>query len=80
MTQEFGVCVFDVTLDCEDGAPVGGEVDQANMVAALACTAQIAPELIAKNLTRRVGARLHAVDHPSFAADVDIVVGAPRRR
>jgi hypothetical protein len=25
MTQEFGACVFDVTLDCEDGAPVGGE-------------------------------------------------------
>ena len=23
MTQEFGTCVFDVTLDCEDGAPVG---------------------------------------------------------
>ena len=25
MTEEFGACVFDVTLDCEDGAPVGGE-------------------------------------------------------
>ena len=36
MTQEFGVCVFDVTLDCEDGAPVGGERDQAYMVVALA--------------------------------------------
>ena len=24
MTQEFGTCVFDVSLDCEDGAPVGG--------------------------------------------------------
>ena len=24
MTEEFGACVFDVTLDCEDGAPVGG--------------------------------------------------------
>ena len=23
MTEEFGACVFDVTLDCEDGAPVG---------------------------------------------------------
>ena len=22
MTAEFGACVFDVTLDCEDGAPV----------------------------------------------------------
>ena len=25
MADEFGACVFDVTLDCEDGAPVGGE-------------------------------------------------------
>jgi citrate lyase subunit beta/citryl-CoA lyase len=75
MTQEFGVCVFDVTLDCEDGAAVGGERDQANMVAALANAAQYAPQLIASGLHRRVGVRLHAVDHPAFAADVEIVVG-----
>ena len=75
MTQEFGVCVFDVTLDCEDGAPVGGERDQANLVAALANTAHNAPELIASQLRRRVGVRLHAVDHPVFADDVEIVVG-----
>ena len=24
LTQEFGTCVLDVTLDCEDGAPAGG--------------------------------------------------------
>ena len=29
MSAEFGACVFDVTLDCEDGAPVGGEADHA---------------------------------------------------
>lgn len=75
MMEEFGVCVFDVTLDCEDGAPVGGEVDQANMVCALANSAGNAPNLIANGLSRRVGARLHAVDHPAFASDVDIVVG-----
>ena len=75
MTQEFGVCVFDVTLDCEDGAPVGGEIFQADLVVALANTAQAAPDLIAKGLSRRVGVRLHAVDHASFASDVDIVVG-----
>jgi citrate lyase subunit beta/citryl-CoA lyase len=79
MVQEFGACVFDVTLDCEDGAPVGGEVDQANMVAALANAAQAAPELIASGVSRRVGARLHAVDHPSFEADVAIVVGGASR-
>ena len=75
MTQEFGVCVFDVTLDCEDGAPVGGERDQANLVVALANAAHSAPDLVAKSLRRRVGIRLHSVDHPAFAADVDIVVG-----
>lgn len=75
MTQEFGVCVFDVTLDCEDGAPVGGERDQANLVVALANAAHDAPNLVANKLRRRIGARLHAVDHPAFAADVDIVVG-----
>lgn len=75
MIQEFGACVFDVTLDCEDGAPVGGEIDQAEMVAALANTAQTAPDFIATGVTRRVGARLHPVDHPAFASDAEIVVG-----
>ena len=75
MTQEFGVCVFDVTLDCEDGAPVGGERDQANMVVALANAAHTAPQLIANGLQRRIGTRLHAVDHPAFADDVHTVVG-----
>lgn len=66
MLQEFGACVFDVTLDCEDGAPVGAEVEQAHRVAELACAAAPA---------QRVGARLHAVSHPSFASDVQVVAG-----
>ena len=40
MIAEFGACVFDVSLDCEDGAPVGGERDHAQMVVALANEAQ----------------------------------------
>ena len=75
MLQEFGACVFDVTLDCEDGAPVGGEKDHANMVVALANAAQAAPDLIAGGLRRRVGVRVHAVDHAAFAQDVEVVVG-----
>lgn len=75
MFQEFGACVFDVTLDCEDGAPVGGEIDQANLVVALANTARAAPEFVASGVVRRVGVRLHQVDHPVFESDVDIVVG-----
>ena len=39
LIEEFGTCVFDVTLDCEDGAPVGGESDHAAMVVALVALA-----------------------------------------
>ena len=35
MLQEFGTCVFDVTLDCEDGASVGQEQAHAQLVAQL---------------------------------------------
>ncbi|MFM2051199.1 MAG: hypothetical protein RL682_1690, partial [Pseudomonadota bacterium] len=70
MMKEFGACVFDVTLDCEDGAPVGGEVDQANMVAALAQSAQAATNSVANSPSRRIGVRLHTVDHAAFASDV----------
>lgn len=66
MMDEFGTCVFDVTLDCEDGAPVGQEAAHARLVASLARGA--APGA-------RVAARVHAVDHASFAQDLDIIVG-----
>jgi citrate lyase subunit beta/citryl-CoA lyase len=59
--------VFDVTLDCEDGAPIGGEAEHAHMVAELAMSAT--------NRFGRVGARVHPVDHPSFADDVTTLVG-----
>ena len=66
MAQEFGSCVFDVTLDCEDGAPVGGEADHAAMVVAVAQSA--APGA-------RVAVRVHPVNHPVFAADIATIVG-----
>ena len=59
--------VFDVTLDCEDGAPIGGEAEHARMAAELAMSAE--------NRFGRVGARVHPVDHPSFADDVAALVG-----
>jgi len=71
MTQEFGTCVFDVTLDCEDGAPVGGESEHAALVTELALGA--APEA-------RVGVRVHPVDHPSFQADVATIAGQAAQR
>ena len=61
MTEEFGVCVFDVTLDCEDGAPAGGEADHAALVVALATLA---------SPRARVAVRVHAVDHPAFEQDI----------
>jgi citrate lyase subunit beta / citryl-CoA lyase len=66
MTQEYGTCVFDVTLDCEDGAPVGGEAEHAALVTELALAA--APGA-------RVAVRVHPVDHPSFDADVAHIAG-----
>lgn len=66
LTQEFGTCVFDVTLDCEDGAPVGAERQHATLVASLA--RQAAPGA-------RVAARIHAVDHPAFFEDIATIVG-----
>lgn len=75
MSQEFGACVFDVTLDCEDGAPVGGEKDHAHMVVALANQAQEASKRIASVVPPRVAVRVHAVDHPAFEQDVDMIVG-----
>lgn len=66
MREEFGHCVFDVTLDCEDGAPVGLEREHAALVARLAREA--APGA-------RVAARVHTVDHPAFANDVATIAG-----
>ena len=59
--------VFDITLDCEDGAPIGAEAAHARLCADIA--------LSADNRYGRVGARVHPVDHPSFAVDVEALVG-----
>lgn len=66
MTQEFGRCVFDVTLDCEDGAAVGQEKAHAQLVASLAKNA--APGA-------RVAARVHAADHAALAEDIATIAG-----
>ena len=66
MTEEFGACVFDVTLDCEDGAPVGGEAEHAALVVALASVA---------SASARIAVRIHPVDHPAFGQDVAVIAG-----
>jgi citrate lyase subunit beta/citryl-CoA lyase len=71
MAEEFGACVFDVTLDCEDGAPVGGEAEHAHLVTELALGA-------ATGL--RVGVRVHPVDHAAFEADIATIAGRAGQR
>jgi citrate lyase subunit beta/citryl-CoA lyase len=70
MTEEFGTCVFDVTLDCEDGAPVGGEADHAALVVGLAQQARRD-----SGGRARVAVRVHPVDHPAFEADMATIAG-----
>lgn len=64
--------VFDITADCEDGAPAGREREHAEMVAALL--------LDPANVHGRLGARIHAVSHPAWRDDLDIIVGRAGRR
>ena len=62
--------VFDVTLDAEDGAPVGGEIEHMHLITDLIT----GPE----NLHGRVGARVQAFGHPRFEDMVDVLIGQAR--
>ncbi|MGD2139246.1 MAG: aldolase/citrate lyase family protein [Burkholderiales bacterium] len=59
--------VFDVTCDCEDGAPAGEERTHAHMVAKLLNE----PE----HASGRAGARIHDPKHSAWKQDVDILIG-----
>ena len=58
--------VFDVTLDGEDGAPVGGEVEHAQLIAELVDSAL--------NVHGRVGARCLPFGHPAFDAVLEALL------
>ncbi|MDH4052249.1 MAG: aldolase/citrate lyase family protein, partial [Rubrivivax sp.] len=62
--------VFDVTLDNEDGATVGAEVEQAQLIADLLGSSE--------NCFGRVGVRLQPVDHPRFDAVLRTVLSAAK--
>ena len=66
MTAEAGHPLFDVTLDLEDGAPVGGETEQL----ALICELVNGPT----NTGGRVGVRVHDPKHRFFEQDIDTIV------
>ena len=58
--------VFDVTGDCEDGAPAGGELDHANMIATLVMSDA--------NRHDRVGARIHDVRHAAWRDELETLI------
>ncbi len=64
--------IFDITSDCEDGAPAGREREHASMVAALVMSGE--------NRHGRVGARIHDVSHPHWRNDLDIIIGQAGHR
>jgi len=58
--------IFNVTCDCEDGAPAGREREHAEMIVRLLQTAA--------NRQRLAGARIHDYSHPHWRQDIDILV------
>lgn len=71
LQQQMGP-LFDITLDCEDGAPIGAEAQHAQMVAELVTSSD--------NRFGRIGARVHPLDHACFEADVDTLIGKAGER
>jgi citrate lyase subunit beta/citryl-CoA lyase len=70
LQQELGP-LFDITLDCEDGASAGNEEAHARLVTELL--------LSEDNKFNRIGARVHDVDSPFFLQDVEIICAAAKR-
>ena len=59
--------VFDITCDCEDGAPAGQEKAHAEMIVRVLTSAA--------NKHNMAGARIHDYSHALWKQDVDILVG-----
>ncbi len=64
--------LFDVTADCEDGAPAGREAEHAAMIADLLHDPA--------NRYGRLGARIHDVSHAHWRDDLQIIVGRAGRQ
>jgi citrate lyase subunit beta / citryl-CoA lyase len=59
--------IFDITCDCEDGAPAGQEKAHAEMIVRMLTSAA--------NKHRQAGVRVHDYTHGHWQADLDILVG-----
>jgi len=71
LQQELGP-VFDITLDCEDGAAAGNEHAHAQLIAGLIA----GPD----NRFGRIGARIHDLSHPAFEQDVTLICKSAAER
>jgi citrate lyase subunit beta / citryl-CoA lyase len=59
--------IFDITCDCEDGAPAGQEKTHAEMIVRMLNSEA--------NKHKMAGARIHDFSHPHWKTDIDILVG-----
>ncbi len=59
--------IFDITMDCEDGAPAGREKEHAEMIVRL--------QKSEANKFKQAGVRIHDYSHGAWKQDLDIVVG-----
>ena len=64
--------IFDITADCEDGAPAGGEIEHATMIAHVINSPG--------NKFGRLGVRIHGAHHEFWRAELEILLreAAPR--
>jgi len=67
-----GQSIFDISADCEDGAPAGKEREHAEMIAALL--------LSEENRYNRVGVRIHDVRHPAWREELEIIISRAGQR
>ncbi len=67
-----GRSIFDITADCEDGAPAGKEREHADMIAGLI--------LSGENRFGRIGARIHDVGHPFWRDELEIIISRAGQR
>lgn len=67
MELQAGKPVFDITMDCEDGAPTGKEKEHAEMIVGMAKGPL--------NKHKMAGARIHDYTNKFWKQDVDILVG-----
>ena len=67
-----GLPVFDITADCEDGAPAGKEREHAAMIADLI--------LSGANRFDRIGVRIHDVRHPAWRDELETIISRAGQR